>query len=557
VIVNIYAYTRRKNMSQNQMFCYQCEQTAKGTGCTVAGVCGKTADVANIQDLLVYMLRGLSQLSIESAKAGIRDEKIDVFTCEALFATLTNVNFDPESLAEYVRKTAQYQDQIRNRLQGVKGKVDTTFNLQLEKTTEGLATQGKKYGINSEPAMDADLHSLQWLLTYGLKGVAAYAYHAYLLGKKDNKVFDFIYEGLIAPFKKTFSTNDLVGLVFKCGEINIRAMELLDAGNTERYGHPVPTKVPLGHKKGKAILVSGHDLMDLEEILKQTEEKGITVYTHGEMLPTHGYPGLKKYPNFYGHYGTAWQNQQKEFAAFPGAILMTTNCIQRPVESYKANIFTSGPVAFPGVNHVAERDYSEVINKALEMPGFLDDTDGKTVLVGFGRNAVLSVAGKVIDAVKNGHIKRFILVGGCDGAKPGRSYYTEFVEKAPNNTIILTLACGKFRFFDKELGTIDEIPRLLDIGQCNDAYSAVKIAQALADAFKVGVNDLPLSLVLSWYEQKAVAILLSLLYLGIKDIRIGPSLPAFITPNILKVLVDKFNIMPISTPDADLQAIMK
>jgi hydroxylamine reductase len=544
-------------MSQNQMFCYQCEQTAKGTGCTVAGVCGKTADVANIQDLLVYMLRGLSQLSIESAKAGIRDEKIDVFTCEALFATLTNVNFDPESLAEYVRKTAQYQDQIRNRLQGVKGKVNTPFNLQIEKTTEGLIAQGKNYGINSEPTIDADLHSLQWLLTYGLKGVAAYAYHAYLLGKKDIKVFDFIYEGLTAPFKKALSTNDLVGLVFKCGEINIRAMELLDAGHTERYGHPTPTKVPLGHKKGKAILVSGHDLMDLEEILKQTEEKGITVYTHGEMLPTHGYPGLKKYPNLYGHYGTAWQNQQKEFAAFPGAILMTTNCIQRPVESYKANIFTSGPVAFPGVRHIAGRDYSEVINKALEMPGFQEDTDGKTVLVGFGRNAVLSVAGKVIDAVKNGHIKRFILVGGCDGAKPGRSYYTEFVEKAPNNTIILTLACGKFRFFDKELGTIDEIPRLLDIGQCNDAYSAVKIAQALADAFKVGVNDLPLSLVLSWYEQKAVAILLSLLYLGIKDIRIGPSLPAFITPNILNVLVEKFNIMPISTPDVDLQAIMK
>jgi hydroxylamine reductase len=539
------------------MFCYQCEQTAKGTGCTVAGVCGKTADVANIQDLLVYMLRGLSQLSIESAKAGIRDEKIDVFTCEALFATLTNVNFDPESLAEYVRKTAQYQDQIRNRLQGVKGKVNTPFNLQIEKTTEGLIAQGKNYGINSEPTIDADLHSLQWLLTYGLKGVAAYAYHAYLLGKKDIKVFDFIYEGLTAPFKKALSTNDLVGLVFKCGEINIRAMELLDAGHTERYGHPTPTKVPLGHKKGKAILVSGHDLMDLEEILKQTEEKGITVYTHGEMLPTHGYPGLKKYPNLYGHYGTAWQNQQKEFAAFPGAILMTTNCIQRPVESYKANIFTSGPVAFPGVRHIAGRDYSEVINKALEMPGFQEDTDGKTVLVGFGRNAVLSVAGKVIDAVKNGHIKRFILVGGCDGAKPGRSYYTEFVEKAPNNTIILTLACGKSRFFDKELGTIDEIPRLLDIGQCNDAYSAVKIAQALADAFKVGVNDLPLSLVLSWYEQKAVAILLSLLYLGIKDIRIGPSLPAFITPNILNVLVEKFNIMPISTPDVDLQAIMK
>ena len=331
----------------------------------------------------------------------------------------------------------------------------------------------------------------------------------------------------------------------------------LDAGNTETYGHPVPTKVPLGHKAGKAILVSGHDLIDLEYILKQSEGKGIYVYTHGEMLPTHGYPGLKKFPHFYGHYGTAWQNQQKDFAAFPGAILMTTNCIQRPVESYKGNIFTSGPVGYPGVPHISGKDFSSVILKALEMPGFQEDQEGKSVLVGFGRNAVLGVAGKVIESVKSGHIKRFILVGGCDGAKPGRSYYTEFVEKAPENTIILTLACGKFRFFDKELGTIDDIPRLLDIGQCNDAYSAVKIAQALADAFDVQINDLPLSLVLSWYEQKAVAILLSLLYLGIKDIRIGPSLPAFITPNILKVLVDKFNIMPITTPDEDLKAIMK
>ena len=539
------------------MFCYQCEQTAKGQGCTVVGVCGKTADVATLQDLLVYMLKGLSQLSIEARKAQIKDEKIDVFTCEALFATLTNVNFDPEAIAAYIRKTAHLQEQLRARLQAKKGKVNTTFNLQLENTTAGLIAQGKHYGINSDPTINPDLHSLQWLLTYGLKGVAAYTYHAYLLGKKDDKVFDFIHEGLAAPLDKSLGVNEFVGLVFKCGEINIRAMELLDAGNTETYGHPVPTKVPLGHKKGKAILVSGHDLIDLEEILKQSEGKGIYVYTHGEMLPTQGYPKLKKYPHFYGHYGTAWFNQQKEFAQFPGAILMTTNCIQKPVESYKGNIFTSGPVGYPGVPHISSKDFSPVIQRALELPGFPEDKESKYVLVGFGRNAVLSVADKVIESVKNGHIKRFILVGGCDGAKPGRSYYAELVEKAPKDTIILTLACGKFRFFDKELGTIDEIPRLLDIGQCNDAYSAVKIAQALADAFNVQVNDLPLSLVLSWYEQKAVAILLSLLYLGIKDIRIGPSLPAFITPNILKVLVEKFNIMPIKTADEDLSAIMK
>ena len=532
------------------MFCYQCEQTAKGTGCTLAGVCGKTSDVANLQDLLVYKLRELSQLALKAKAAGKRDEKIDLFTAEALFVTLTNVNFDPQAIVAYIRKTAEFHDQLHKQLN-----VKADY-LPLANTTEGLIALGKQHGINSDPTMDSDLHSLQWLLTYGLKGVSAYTYHAYLLGKKDPKVFDFIQEGLIAPLNKSLGVNDLVGLVFKCGEINIRAMELLDAGNTETYGHPVPTKVPLGHKKGKAILVSGHDLIDLENILKQTQGTGITVYTHGEMLPTHGYPALKKFPNFYGHYGTAWFNQQKEFAAFPGAILMTTNCIQRPMDSYSANIFTTGPVGYPGVAHVQEGDFSKVIQKAQALPGFPSDVEGKTVLVGFGRNAVLSVAGKVIDSVKSGHIKRFILVGGCDGAKGSRSYYPELVEKASKDTIILTLACGKFRFFDKELGTIDEIPRLLDIGQCNDAYSAVKIAQALADAFHVGVNDLPLSLVLSWYEQKAVAILLSLLALGIKDIRIGPSLPAFITPNILKVLVDKFNIMPIKTPEEDLKAIM-
>jgi hydroxylamine reductase len=482
-----------------------------------------------------------------------------VFTCEALFATLTNVNFHPDSIISYIRKTAELREQLRKKIQSAGGHdvSSAPANLVLEKTKEGLIAQGKLVGIKSDPTIDVDLHSLHWLLIFGIKGVAAYTYHAYILGKKDPKVFNFIHQGLAATLDKSLGVNDFVGLNMKCGEINIRAMELLDAGNTETFGHPVPTKVPLGAKKGKAILVSGHDLKDLEEILKQSEGKRIYVYTHGEMLPAHGYPKLKKYSHFYGHYGTAWQNQRREFAEFPGPILMTTNCIQRPAENYKGNIFTSGPVAWPETPHVTGEDFSAVIKRALEMPGFTADREGKSVMVGFGRNAVLSVAGKVIDAVKNGHIKRFLLVGGCDGAKPGRSYYTEFVEKAPQNTIVLTLACGKFRFFDKDLGAIDEIPRLLDIGQCNDAYSAVKIAQALAEAFHVEVNDLPLSLVLSWYEQKAVAILLSLLYLGIKNIRIGPSLPAFITPNILKVLVEKFNIMPITTPEEDLKAIMQ
>ncbi|MGB9841387.1 MAG: hydroxylamine reductase [Candidatus Bathyarchaeales archaeon] len=541
------------------MFCYQCEQTAKGQGCTIIGVCGKTPDVAALQDLLVYLLRGLSQLVIEAKKAGIRTEEISVFTCEALFATLTNVNFDQDRIIEYIKKTVDLREQLKKQIRLVGGNIDVNdgpVNLTLEKTREGLIAQGKLYGIKSGPIVNEDLHSLQWLLTYGLKGVAAYTYHAYILGKKDEKVFDFIHQGLAAPLDKSLGINDFVGLAMKCGEINIRAMELLDAGNTETYGHPVPTKVPLGVKKGKAILVSGHDLKDLEEILKQSAGKGVYVYTHGEMLPAHGYPKLKAFSHFYGHYGTAWQNQQREFAEFPGAIVMTTNCLQRPMESYKRNIFTSGPVGWPGTPHIEGRDFSPVIKRALELLGFAADREGKYVTVGFGRNAVLSVADKIISAMKSGRIKKFLLVGGCDGAKPGRSYYTEFVEKAPKDTVVLTLACGKFRFFDKDLGTIDEIPRLLDIGQCNDAYSAIKIAQALAEAFNVTVNELPLSLVLSWYEQKAVAILLSLLYLGIRNIRLGPSLPAFITPNILKVLVEKFNIMPIKTAEEDLRAIM-
>ena len=540
------------------MFCFQCEQTAKGQGCTTFGVCGKSPEVATLQDLLIYTLRGTSQIAVEGRKVGVKDEKTDVFISEAAFATLTNVNFDPDNIIAYINKAVELRESLKAKVKAAGGKVDFhgAADLVLEKTKEGMLKQGKQVGIKSDSADNPDLQGLHWLLIYGLKGVAAYAYHAYRFGKKDDKVFEFIEQGLAATLDKSLGVNDFVGLALKCGEVNIRAMELLDAGNTETYGHPVPTKVPLGAKKGKAILVSGHDLIDLEAILKQTEGKGINVYTHGEMLPAHGYPKLKKYPHFYGHYGTAWQNQHREFAAFPGAILMTTNCIQKPVESYRGNIFTSGPVGWPGVTHIGGEDFSAVVEKALALPGFTEDTQGKTVMVGFARNAVLGVAGAVVDAVKKGHIKHFFLVGGCDGAKPGRSYYTEFVEKAPKDTVILTLACGKFRFFDKDLGAIDGIPRLLDIGQCNDAYSAVVIAQALAKAFNVGLNELPLSMILSWYEQKAVAILLSLLYLGVKNIRLGPSLPAFITPNVLKVLVDNFNIMPIKTPDEDLKAIL-
>ncbi len=543
---------------ETEMFCWQCEQTAQGTGCSTFGVCGKPPEVAKLQDLLIYSLRGLSQVVLEARKVGVKDEKTDLLISEALFATLTNVNFDTDSIAHYLMWTVEAREALKKKVAAAGGKTDWTSaaNLTLEKSLDDMIKQGKQYGIMADSTANADIRGLQWLLTYGLKGVAAYTYHAYRLGKKDDHVFEFIEQALAAVLDKSLGANDLVGLSMKCGEINICAMELLDAGNTETYGNPIPTKVPLGTKKGKAILVSGHDLKDLEAVLKQTEGKGINVYTHGEMLPAHGYPGLKKYAHFYGHYGTAWQNQVREFPAFPGAILMTTNCIQKPAEKYKDNIFTSGPVSWPGVKHIPGEDFSLVIDKALSMPGFTEDVPGKIVTVGFARNAVLSVAPAVIDAVKKGQIRHFFLVGGCDGAKPGRSYYAEFVEKAPKDTIVLTLACGKFRFFDKDLGTIGGIPRLLDIGQCNDAYSAVVIAQALAKAFGVTLNELPLSLILSWYEQKAVAILLSLLYLGVKNIRLGPSLPAFITPNVLKVLVENFNIMPIKTVDEDLKAIL-
>jgi len=543
---------------ETSMFCWQCEQTARGQGCSTFGVCGKTPEVANLQDLLIYVLRGLSQIAIEARKIGIKDESTDIFIAEATFATLTNVNFDPDRIIQYLDWAIAARERLKKQVASKGGKTDfgTASNLTLADTKEGMIQQGKQYGVMNDPAPNEDVRGLHWLVTYGVKGIAAYAYHAYRLGKKDDKVFAFIEEGLASALDKNLGVNDFVGLALKCGEINIRAMELLDAGNTEAYGHPEPTKVPLGAKAGKAILVSGHDLKDLDELLRQTMGKGINVYTHGEMLPAHGYPKLKLYPHFYGHYGTAWQNQQREFAAFPGPILMTTNCIQKPTETYKENIFTSGPVAWPGVTHIAGEDFTPIIEKALAMPGFPADQPGKTVMVGFARNAVLNVAGTVIDAVKKGQIKHFFLVGGCDGAKPGRSYYSEFVEKAPKDTIILTLACGKFRFFDKDLGDIGGIPRLLDIGQCNDAYSAVVIAQALSKAFGVGLNELPLSMILSWYEQKAVAILLSLLYLGVKNIRLGPSLPAFITPNVLKVLVDNFNIMPIKTVDEDLKEIL-
>lgn len=539
------------------MFCNQCEQTAKGTGCTQIGVCGKQPDVAALQDLLIYACQGLSVVAHAVDQKGQHDEATDDFLYAAVFSTLTNVNFDAGRFPALINKAVELRECMKARAASLGASLPAVPALSFAPAADipGLVKQGEEHAINAVDP-NADVQSLKQTTIYGIKGVAAYADHAAILGKRDHAVAAYIYEALAKALRTDLDLAAWVDLAMRCGQANLKAMELLDAANTGAYGHPTPTAVPIGHRKGKCILVSGHDLRDLETLLKQTEGKGIDIYTHGEMLPCHGYPKLKAYKHFYGHYGTAWQNQIKEFAEFPGAILMTTNCIQKPAASYMPNIFTTGLVGWPGAVHVGNQDFSAVIERALALPGFTDDLDKGEVLVGFGHNAVMNVAGAVIDAVKAGKIRHFFLVGGCDGAKPGRNYYTEFVEKAPADTVILTLACGKFRFFDKKLGDIGGIPRLLDIGQCNDAYSAIQIALALAGAFNCGVNELPLSLILSWYEQKAVAILLTLLSLGIKDIRLGPSLPAFVTPNVLNFLVENFNIKPISTPDEDLKAIL-
>jgi len=541
-------------MSDN-MFCYQCEQAAKGTGCTVQGVCGKDPETAKMQDLLLWQAKGIALYAHKAAQAGLRDREIDVFVTEALFTTVTNVNFDAKTIEALVRKAQTVKEKAKvlaggAQLGGPAAWVPPSGHTDLIASASGIGVAAGRIALGDDAA------GLRELLTYGLKGAAAYADHAMILGQEDEKVYAFFHEALAFLTRPNPTVDELVGYNMKCGEVNLRVMELLDKANTTAYGHPVPTPVRINPLKGKALLVSGHDLKDLENILKQTEGKGVNVYTHGEMLPAHGYPGLKKHKHLAGNYGGAWQNQQKEFSAFPGSVVMTTNCIQKPLDGYKARIFTTGLVEWPGVSHLKNDDFGPAIEAALAAPGFDKDGDPRTILVGFGHNAVMGVAGNVIDAVKAGRIKHFFLVGGCDGAKPGRNYYTEFAEKAPKDTLVLTLACGKFRFNKLEFGDIGGIPRLLDMGQCNDAYSAIQVALALSKAFGVGVNELPLSMILSWYEQKAVCILLTLLFLGIKNIRLGPTLPAFVTPAVLKVLVEKFNIMPVTTAQKDLEAIL-
>jgi hydroxylamine reductase len=547
------------------MFCYQCEQTSKGTGCTKVGVCGKDEQSAILQDLLVHATKAIAQYAHRARALGVSDPALDRFTIEALFATVTNVNFDPQRLEALLMEAARVRDLAKGLYEAACRKAGQAPEAIRGPGTwtpagdrPGLVKQGQLVSILSRrDKLGPDVTGLQELLTYGLKGTAAYAHHATVLGHESEAAWAFFHEALDYLSRDNPTVDGLLSFCLRCGEVNLKVMELLDAANTGAYGHPVPTPVRVEPLQGKAILVSGHDLKDLAELLKQTEGTGINVYTHGEMLPAHGYPKLKAHKHLAGNYGGAWQDQKDEFAAFPGAILMTTNCLQQPQASYWHRIFTSGLVAWPGVRHIANRDFTPVIEAALAAPGFAANGPDKTILVGFGHEAVMSVAGPLIEAVKSGAIKRFFLIGGCDGAKSGRDYYTQFAEAVPSDCVILTLACGKYRFNKLDFGQIGGIPRLLDIGQCNDAYSAIRIAGALAGAFNCGVNDLPLSLVLSWYEQKAVCILLTLLHLGIRNIRLGPTLPAFVTPAVLNVLVEKFNLMPITTVDQDLRDIMK
>jgi len=527
-------------------------------------MCGKDARTAALQDLLVHLTKGIAQYAHRAGALGAKDRRIDVFVVEALFTTVTNVNFDPGRIAERIRRAAEIRDQAKRLYEAACRKAGRTperlagpAEFRPAEDPDELVRQGEAVTIAKRlEDLGPDVTGLHELITYGMKGAAAYADHAQILGVEADDVYAGFHEILDYLSGNPTDVAELTATALKVGALNLKTMELLDAANTEAYGHPAPTSVRITPVKGKCICVSGHDLKDLEELLKQTEGKGINVYTHGEMLPAHGYPGLSKYKHLVGNYGGAWQDQRSEFDEFPGAILMTTNCIQKPKGSYKHRIFTAGLVAWEGVRHISARDFTPMIEAALAEPGFQKDEPEKSILVGFARDAVLGVADKVLAAVKAGKVRRFFLIGGCDGAKPGRNYYTEFAQQVPDDCIILTLGCGKYRFNKLDFGEIDGLPRLLDVGQCNDAYSAIQIAAGLADALGCGLNDLPLSLILSWYEQKAVAILLTLLQLGIRDIRLGPSLPAFVSPAVLNVLVEKFNMAPVSTAQEDLRAIL-
>lgn len=550
------------------MFCYQCEQTSQGQGCQVVGVCGKDENTATLQDLLIHAVKGISQFAHRARQLGAGDAEVDAFTIEAIFATLTNVNFDEDRVAELVYRAAEVRDSARVLYESAAAKAGVAVErvqgpaaFEPARDRQELLAQGRDQLIPASFLKRAkEIKDLEELVIYGIKGVAAYAFHAMALGSSAPASYATIHE-VMSALTEPHSVEELLGLAMKVGELNYAVLEQLDKAHVETFGAPTPTEVRLHPMRGKAILVSGHDLHDLYQLLVQTEGLGINIYTHGEMLPAHGYPKLKAFKHLAGNFGGAWVDQADEFDAFPGAILMTSNCIQKPKETYQARIFTTGPVQWPGVAHVSAgangaTDFKPVIEAALASEGYSEDGPEDSITVGFGHDAVLGVAGTVIEAVKSGALRRFFLIGGCDGARSGRNYYTELADKVPQDCVILTLACGKYRFNKNEFGTLGGLPRLLDMGQCNDAYSALRVAQALAEAFECGVNDLPLSLVLSWYEQKAVAILLTLLWLGVKNIRIGPTLPAFLSPAVLDLLHQNYNLMPTTTVDADLAAIL-
>ena len=555
------------NMGNNMdidypMFCYQCEQTAGGKGCTKMGVCGKTPEVANLQDLLIFQIKGISCYANEIIKKGENvDKGIVKFIENSLFTTLTNVNFDADVHVELLRESQRIKDDLKKKVGKIKN--DTAHvTYELPATKNEMLNDSKIAGIMYDKDLDPDIRSLRQTIVYGLKGISAYGHQARALGYYDDEVDNFYIRALEATTDDNMSVEELIRWTMRTGEMSLAVMKKLDEANTKTYDNPSPHQVNVNIKKGPFIIVSGHDLKDLQMLLEQTEGKGINVYTHGEMIPSHGYPELKKYEHLVGNYGGAWQDQQKQFDGIPGCILMTTNCLMRPRETYKDRIFSTNVVGWDGVKFIpkgkdGKKDFSEIIEKALELGGFEEDQEPHEITVGFGHHATLSNAETIVDAVKTGKIRHFFLIGGCDGARPGRNYYTEFAKKVPDDCIILTLACGKYRFNKLDFGTVAGLPRLLDVGQCNDAYSAVRIATALADAFGTSVNGLPLSIVLSWYEQKAVADLLALLSLGIKNIYLGPTLPAFLSPNVLQYLVDTFGLRLISTPEDDLKTCLK
>ena len=539
------AIEKVKNM-ENKMFCYQCEQTAGCTGCTGnTGVCGKSANTARLQDELTGALIGLARAT--EGNEQLVTEEMNQLVLEGLFTTITNVNFNDETLKLLIDKIEDTKKKL----------VPNCF------TCSDSCGRNNNFDMSTLWTTDEDIRSLKSLILFGIRGMAAYAYHASVLGYTEETISKFFYKALFAIGMKDWGMDKLLPIVLEVGKVNLRCMELLDQANTTTYGTPVPTTVPLTIEKGPFIIITGHDLKDLQLLLEQTKDKGINIYTHGEMLPAHAYPELKKYSHLKGNFGTAWQNQQKEFDNIPGAILYTTNCLMPVKPSYADRVFTTEVVSYPEIVHIGEeKDFTPVIEKALALGGYTKDqhmtgiNGGIQVTTGFSHGTVLSVADQVIEAVKNGDIKHFFLVGGCDGARVGRNYYTEFVKQSPADSIILTLACGKYRFNDLDLGTIGGLPRIMDMGQCNDAYSAIKVAIALAEAFECDVNELPLSMVLSWYEQKAVCILLTLLYLGIKNIHIGPTLPAFISPNVLNFLVENYGLSPIGTPEEDIKKLL-